>query len=353
MSFRIDALQSVLAAPPNLDTAVVADAVVEQFGLSGDYAPLVSERDQNFRVTRSDGTRFVVKVTSLVEDVAVTDFQIAVLLHLENHGLPGVPRIVRTRSGQGRGTVCGADGVEFYLRVVTWLRGRLLRDGEITPEIAGRIGQRLAGLDMALLGFAHPGDSQVLLWDTERAGDLCSLTHHIGDAVIRGQVDAVLQDFVERVKPNLLTLPRQVIHNDANNENILLDTDDAVSGIIDFGDMLRAARIIEVSTAASYLRSAGDDPLQVIASLVVGYHVTSPLTESEIDALFDLIRIRLVMTMAILHWRLAAREDDDLYRQKTIDGESDASDFLRRMSTLGCDAFHDRIHAEIEAKTTS
>ena len=68
---------------PSFAQSAVAAAVEAQFGLSGDYAALVSERDQNFRLETADDRRFVVKVTSRIEDAASTEFQIGALLHLE------------------------------------------------------------------------------------------------------------------------------------------------------------------------------------------------------------------------------------------------------------------------------
>lgn len=337
------ALNSVAAEPPDLATSVVAEAVARQYGLLGDYAELISERDQNFRLTTADGDSFVVKATSLVQDPQVTEFQIAALVHLEKLGLHGVPRIVRTLAGNDCGEIVAEDGSKICLRVVSFLSGLLLDDCVATPEIAERLGRRLAELDIALLDFSHAGDSQLLLWDTQRAGELRSLLVHVDDVSIRGHLASVLDDFDQHVKPALAGLPHQVIHNDVHNENILIDEHGEIAGIIDFGDMLRAPRIQDVSTAAAYLRADGDDPLQLIAPFVAAYDETNPLLQSELDLLFDLIRTRLAMTLILFYWRLAAREKDDPYRQKLIEGERDAFGFLRSLSAIGRADFLQRI----------
>jgi hydroxylysine kinase len=339
------ALRSVAAEPPRLPVQVVADAVAQQFGLRGDYQSLVSERDQNFRLTTSRGKQYVVKATSLVQDPLVTEFQIAVLLRLEDLGIPGVPHIVRTASGASHGGIGLEDGSTICLRVVTFLHGRLLDDCRPTPAIAQRLGYRLAELDIALAGFSHAGDSQVLLWDTQRAGELRGLLLHVEDASMRLHLEAVLDDFERRVEPALPGLPRQVIHNDVHNENILIGDAGEIAGIIDFGDMLMAPRIQDVSTAAAYLRADGDDPLELIAPFVTAYLETNPLLQAELDVLFDMIRTRLSMTLILFYWRLAAREKGDPYRQKLIAGERDAYGFLRKLSALGPVAVLDRLLA--------
>jgi hydroxylysine kinase len=336
-------LHTVAAEPPRLPADVVADAVAQQFGLRGDYHALVSERDQNFRLTTSRGKQYVVKATSLVQDPLVTEFQIAVLLHLERLGVPGVPRIVRTASGESHGEIAVEDGSKICLRVVTFLRGRLLDDCVPTPAIAERLGYRLAELDIALAGFSHAGDSQVLLWDTQRAGELRSLLSHVDDAPMRAHLEEVLDDFDRDVKPVLPGLPRQVIHNDVHNENILIGDAGEIAGIIDCGDMLIAPRIQEISTAAAYLRADANNPLELIAPFVTAYLETNPLLKPELDLLFDMIRTRLSMTLILFYWRLAAREKGDPYRQKLIAGERDAYGFLRKLSALGPATFLDRL----------
>jgi len=338
-----DLLQFIAVEPPNFDASVVAESVAEQFGLAGDYVLLVSERDQNFCLTTGNTDRYLVKVASPVEPHEVSDFQIAALSHLASCGVSGVPRNVQTRSGENHGSIQSDDGAVLYLRVLTWLNGSLLDDSEITPEMANSLGDRLAELDIALSSFEHESDGQASLWDTQRAGQLRGLLVHVSDSVVRQQLEAILDVFEEDIAPALKSLPRQVIHNDANTENILLDTSGDLSGIIDFGDLLRAPRIIEVSTAAAYVRPSDGDPLQLLAPLVAGYHQKNPLSASELDVLFDLILTRLAMTVILFYWRLAARDEDDPYLQKQLESEGGAFAFLQSLAALGREAFRERI----------
>ena len=332
-----------MADPPKLGTDLIADTVAEQFGLFGEYAELVSERDQNLKLTTKNGERYVVKVTCLAQDPVVTDFQIAALLHLENRGVGGVPRIVRTKTGHDRGTVRTGDAAEGCLRVVTWIDGQLLDDSDVTPDIASQFGQRLAALDIAFQGFTHPGDSQELLWDSQHADDLRGRLIHVDDSNVRSLLEAVFDDFDNRVKPALASLPSQVIHNDAHGENVLLGETGEVTGIIDFGDMLRAPRVIDVSTAAAYLREDGSDPMRIIAPFVAGYQDSNPLLAAELELLFDLTRTRLLLTIVLFYWRLSARPKHDPYRQKLVETEGDAFRFLQTLSVFGRDAFLERI----------
>ena len=333
------ALASVAAIPPKLDSEFVAREVETQFDLRGNYRSLISERDQNFRLTTANGRRYVVKITGLTETQAVSDFQIDALLHLEAAGLQAVPRVVRTRSGQARGRISTADNGESCLRVVTYLDGDVLSDGEITRDLAQKFGRRVAELDLALQDFSHEGQHQVLLWDTQRAAEILGLSPLISDTAIRELVEVVLTDFKDRVLPGLKNLPRQVIHNDVNTDNVLVDANGEISGIIDFGDMLYAPRIVELSTAMSYLRPSGTDPMLLIAAFVSGYQSANPVSTAELDLLFDLIRTRLSMTLTLSNWRRDARGPGDPYQQKTVGGDPGAITFLAALGDLGRSTF--------------
>jgi len=333
-------LNPVTVEPPDFAPEIVAEVVTENFNLHGDYTQLVSERDQNFRLRTSDGQNFVVKVTGLVEDRIATDFQIAMLSHFEENEFNYAPRVVRTVSGEKRSIITSDTGQEYSLRVVTWLDGSLLKDVELTINNAERFGRRLAELDLALGNFEFDGDGQAGLWDMQEALQLRSLLPYVSDENVQHHASAVLTQFDEAVLTELRALPRQAIHNDANPENILMGVDNDVSGFIDFGDALKAPRIMEVATAASYLRAGGENPLKFVEAFVEGYHQRSPLSDAEFDLLFDLIRTRLAMTLIIMYWRLSARDEDDPYRQKTLENESNAFEFLVFLSDLGHDAFN-------------
>ena len=335
-----DTINPVTVEPPNFAAEVVAAVVAENYNLLGEYTQLVSERDQNFRLRTSDGQGFVVKVTGLIEDRIATDFQIAALCHFEESEFNYAPRVFRTVSGEKRSVITSDAGQEYCLRVVTWLDGSLLQDVELTINNAKRFGQRLAELDLSLENFDFDGDGQAGLWDMQEVLQLRSLLPHINIEKVQKYARAVLTRFDETVKSALRALPRQAIHNDANPENILIDADDDVSGFIDFGDALKAPRIIEVAVAASYLRTGGENPLKFIEAFVEGYHQRSPLSDVEFNLLFDLIRTRLAITLIILYWRLTARDEDDSYRQKTLENESNAFEFLVFLSDLGHDAFN-------------
>ena len=330
------AMAAITGDAPSLTVDDVALAVEAAFGLSGDYSPLVSERDQNFMLRSANGSRYVAKVTSRFEKSVATDFQINALQHLEHVSDVLVPQVCQTLSGDSSCRICDEHGA-YRLRVVTWVDGVPLETLPLGQDIVRDLGTALARLDRAFAGFSHPGERPELLWDLQRAAELRCLLSCIDDAGIRARVARVIDDFENNVLPEMSGLRSQVIHGDPNPGNVL--TTDAGMGFIDFGDIVKAPLVFDVAIAASYLRVFDANPLQFIVPFVAAYHAVMPLTPQEGELLFDLVRTRLATTNSLLYWRLGARGQGDPYRQKALDGESGAAGFLGLLDGLGREAF--------------
>jgi Ser/Thr protein kinase RdoA (MazF antagonist) len=334
----------VIASPsPKVPEDEVLELLADEFGLSGSLETLVSERDQNFRLSPADGPPLVVKIANAAEPPEITDFQLQALRHLQACECPvEVPRIMETRSGALSTEIRNA-GASHVLRVVSYVPGTPVEGTEPGPELAYELGRCLAQLDSALRDFSHPGESQVLLWDMQRAGDLRDLVQHVPEASLRDLVTECLDRFENKAQPAFGELRRQVIHNDLNPGNVLIDDREppGVSGVIDFGDMLRAPLIVDVAIAASYLRSM-DDQLTAITALVAGFDSITPFAEEENAVLFDLIRTRLAATITIMYWRASARSSDDPYLKKAF-AERSSERFLRHISALGQKHFTERV----------
>ena len=118
----------------------------------------------------------------------------------------------------------------------------------------------------------------------------------IADENLRTQVKETLSKFESRTLPKLKELPHQLIHNDANDWNIV--TTESGPSLIDFGDAIFAPRIIGLAVAAAYIALESDDPTLSTTHLIRGYHMIAPLTPGELELLFDCITIRIASSIA-------------------------------------------------------
>ena len=308
---QTDSIQAVIkkmmtSKPPAFSAAEAVSIAALHYGIHARVHPLVSERDQNFRLDADDGKRYTLKFSNDAEQLQVVDFQNQALLHIEKQdaSLP-LPRVIPGLDGQLHCSVERA-GKTHFVRILSWVEGVILNDTKAGAALANRLGRVLARLGLALKGFDHPGSNPPLLWDMKRAAGLRDLLVYIEEPVLRQLASKTLDQFVSKVKPKLDTLRTQVIHSDMHMDNVLMDKaqPDQISGLIDFGDLVKSPLIIDLAIAAAYQLSDGDDPLSGALPMIAGYHAIRPLQDVEMELLTDLIRTRLITSLLISSYRV-------------------------------------------------
>lgn len=294
------------SAPPEVGEAEVAALVLHHFGLKGRLTRLTSERDLNLHLVTATGG-FVVKFANRAEPRAVTDFQTAALLHLEGKGLP-VPQVLRT--GTGATEVETPHGL---VRVLTYLEGRPLHRSAKSAVQRRSMGAMAARISLGLQGFDHPGADHVLQWDIRQASSLRPLLPHVPDD-LRALCTACLDRFDHDIAPALPDLRWQVVHNDLNPHNVLVDEadPDRISGVLDFGDMVRTPLVCDLGVAASYQLDP-DQPLESLVDFTVAYHRILPLMPQELALVADLTATRMLTTICITSWRAARYPENAPY----------------------------------------
>ncbi|OCP38144.1 aminotransferase class III-fold pyridoxal phosphate-dependent enzyme [Ensifer sp. LC163] len=306
-------MNDMLKTTPDFSIDQAAGLLQQHYGLSGTLSLLASERDQNFKVEAADGATYILKIVNAAEPEVESDFQTALLNHVGTFAaeLP-VPHIRPTLAGSSLAETTSAHGVRHRLRLVSWVSGVPLAETGRSAGALQSLGQMLGRFDAALKGFMHPGALRDLDWDIRRAGRSKDRLGHVAAPEDRAMLERFLARFARTVEPKLATLRSAVIHNDANDWNVLVDKadHDRISGLIDFGDALYAPVIAEVAIAAAYAGLDHPDPIGATAAIARGYHTEYPLLEEEVDLLFDLIAMRLVTSVTISASRRAHTADN-------------------------------------------
>jgi Ser/Thr protein kinase RdoA (MazF antagonist) len=310
------AIDNLEEPPPPVSTAEATWAAHELFGLRvDDVQELPGERDRNFLLTVAGGDRFVMKVVHPAEDDAISDFQTRLLAHLAARQVPA-QRVVSPIDGrQPSITLDGPPTVECRVRCVTYLPGARLSDATPTPARWGELGRFLAGVDRALEDFAHPQADRPFLWDLKRADQLRPLVQHIADRERRRRVAEVLDTFAAEIRPRLAAVRSQVIHNDANPQNVLVAADepDRIGGVIDFGDAVHAPVVQEIAVPIAYQSLRDPTPFCAAVAITRGYHEVSPLDDDELVLIPALVATRLAVTTVITSWRSALHPENAHY----------------------------------------
>jgi 4-aminobutyrate aminotransferase-like enzyme/Ser/Thr protein kinase RdoA (MazF antagonist) len=293
------------APPPAFRPSDAERIAAEVFGVSGTGSPLVSERDQNVKITADDGRGFVLKIANPADDPGVIDMQTMALLHVARTE-PTLPvmRLVPTVDGEFHTRVAGPGDRSHIVRMVTLLPGRTLEPDELRPDTLRSFGAACARLGRAMRGFFHPSADHPLLWNIKHALDLRPLVRHIADPNRRGAIEEVLDRFEEHVHPVFGELRAQVIHNDLTPDNCLFDPGQRISGIVDFGDMAHSALICDFVSTVEPLMGERPDHFGSLEATAAGYASVTPFLDDEIALLPDLLLARWATTAVISAWRV-------------------------------------------------
>ena len=314
----LDTLNVLTTAPPALTAADAVAIAGDLYGIEVNARPLTGERDRNFllKAAGSHGS-FVMKIANGDESRGAIDFQLGALARIEEEdpALP-VPRVVADCTGALVAQV-SLEGRSHHVCVLTYLEGEPVGSRALTPAQAAACGDILGRIDRALEGYIHPAQDRALLWDICRAAEVRDHLDEIDDPHHRRAAHAAL-DRAEAVMDDLARLPRQVIHNDMNPHNVLTGPDGAISGLIDFGDILRAPRINDVATAASYVVGMGEGPLGLAPQLAGAWARHMAPTARERALLAPLMGARNVLTLGISAWRAKLHPQNRRYILRNV-----------------------------------
>ncbi len=285
--------------PPDLPLDVLQHFAARAYGLSGTWSRLEGERDQNYRIETPAGQSVVFKVCHPAEGDAVLHCQAEALEHIAEiaSDLP-VPCLIRTIGGDRLGRLLHQGG-NYPVMMLSWLHGRVLGQDLLPPASLRELGAILARIGCSMRGFVSgaPADRD-LVWDTRQVLRLAPEARNLLEPD-RKLAEEILARHAMVTAPAMRGMRSQIIHGDVHPFNTLVDEQGRVSGIIDFGDMIHGALILDLANAVGDFLSPAADAEETIFELVSGYRSVTPLEEAEADALIDLIDIRLLMTPLI------------------------------------------------------
>ena len=296
-----------MVSPPVVTVDDASKVAADLYGWQAEAIALTGERDKNYLLHTQEAGDVVLKFINPAEEAAETDLQIQVLLWLAQQNCAVVvPKALRSRTGD---LVCDYTvGEQVYkVRAYTYLNGVSVAQAQMGAALQQSFGAQAAQLVRALEGFDHPALSRVLLWDVMHLNQLRAWAEEVLPQDEMGQfVFAYLDQFEQTILPVLQALPQQVIHGDISKSNTVASSADATSihGVLDFGDLCKAPRVVELAVAASYALDAETGDLQAaLAGIVAAYAAVLPLSEAESALIPDLIIARLVQRIVISEWR--------------------------------------------------
>ncbi|MEZ5913108.1 MAG: aminotransferase class III-fold pyridoxal phosphate-dependent enzyme [Paracoccaceae bacterium] len=306
-------MQAFTQAPPAFTPEALLDIARTHWGVDGRLKALVSERDQNARLDTGAGS-FVLKIANAGEDPEQIALQAATLAHLSGVGVKGLPQVIATLKGEDAVTV-DLEGRRHIVRLVRWVGGTPLAAAPRSLAQLSALGAYLGRLSRGLQGFGHPAAFRPdFAWSLDHVGGLRDHVGDIADPARRALVAGLFERYEARVLPRLSPLRASVLHQDANDNNVIVAADDPdrIAGLIDFGDMCHGRTVNELAVALAYALLDAPDLYAASRALISHYAAEFPITEDEAGVLYDLMRMRLAASVC-LSSRQAALHPENTY----------------------------------------
>jgi Ser/Thr protein kinase RdoA (MazF antagonist) len=193
-------------------------------------------------------------------------------------------------------------GQSCQVRMLSFVPGRTYADliDALSPDQRTVLHESLGGavgrLTRGLQNFHHPAADRQHDWNLMRLPELREDIAHIEDDELRMLVQSQFDTFSAGLPSWRQQLPIAVLHNDANDLNVIVTLHDhqpKVSAVIDFGDMCTSFRLADLAIACTYAMQHEDDPVACARTIVRGYLAQCPLLRCELEQLQTFILARL------------------------------------------------------------
>lgn len=268
----------------------------QHFGIDAlEVKKLVGYDNINYLV-KADDSKYIFKTykySNEIYDLVTAESDLLITLH--DSGQYPVP--IKSNSGDPV-TIISIEGQKTIIRLLTFLEGTFLAESEHTPILFRTFGAFLAKLDNQLKGQKNYAiQARQSEWDIQHLHLIEPYVQEIENPSDRKIVEYFIQQYTEIVIPKLSDLPYSIIHNDANDWNVLTKGEE-VSGIIDFGDITYAPQINELAIAISYALMGKEEPIRWACYLLKGYQEHITLKPEETDILYYLIAARLCQSVS-------------------------------------------------------
>jgi len=270
------------------------------FNIIGEVIPLPGEIDFNFRIKVEDEEGYILKISRPHEDESYLDFQQQLLQHVEKEGKDLIaPRVVKDKEENTITYFTDDSGNLRAVRLLTWVSGNIW--SRINPQLDDlrySLGEQCGKLTHALQGFDHPEAHRQFEWDV--AQSLWTKEHIHLFKEEENKIIVFFQNRFEKDQESYAQLRKAVVHNDANDNNVIVSEElvnPKVKAAIDYGDAMHTQIINDLSIACAYAVMGHNDALEAAIPIVKGYHAQFPLEEKELEHLYNAIAMRLVISV--------------------------------------------------------
>ena len=280
-------------------TALEAEKILfELYNIKGKASSLPGYVDFNFRIKIENEEGYILKISRPEENKKYLDFQQYLLQYIKSSDKNLIaPRVVTDKNNASISEITDGFGKKRFVRMLTWVSGRVW--SSVNPQLEDfrfSLGEQCGILTKALESFDHPEAHYYFDWDIAQSLWTKDYLH-----LFSGPKKEILshhQDKFEAIQTSYTTLRKSVVHNDPNDNNIIVSSDllhPRAKAAIDYGDALYTQTINDVAILCAYGIMRHNDSLNASLAFIKGYHSAFPLEEEELEHLYHAIAMRLVI----------------------------------------------------------
>ncbi len=281
-----------------ITTKQAEEILFDLYNIKGKASSLPGYVDFNFRMKVENNEGYILKISRPDENEKYLDFQQNLLQSIEASDEDLIaPKVVLDIHGNSISEITDAFGKKRFVRLLTWVSGRVW--SSVNPQLEGfrfSLGEQCGLLTKSLQSFDHPEAHYKFEWDVAQSLWTKEQLHLFPED--KKEILTYHQERFEAVQSSYTKLRKSVVHNDPNDNNIIVSDDilnPRAKAAIDYGDALYTQTINDLAILCAYGAMGHNDSLDATLALVKGYHSTFPLEEVELEHLYNAIAMRLVI----------------------------------------------------------
>lgn len=322
-----------------MTTAKAEKILFNLYTIKGNATKLPGEIDHNFKI-KVDGTnQYILKISPENSNESELDFQQKILEYLVDKNTALVsPKVILDKHKKAISEISLDGKTTIKVRLLSWIEGRVW--SSVNPQLNSlrfSLGQKNGELTKTLQGFEHPKATREFVWDVAQGLWTKEYLHLFKNE--EKKISVYFLNKFENFQNDYSKLRKSVVHNDANDNNVLVSEDlinPKVKAIIDFGDAIKTQIINDVAITCAYAIMDKNDPLEASLSIIKGYHSAFNLQEKELEFLYVLIGIRLVISVT----KSAINKIENPENEYLLISEKPAWNLLKKWRNISEDLAH-------------
>lgn len=313
------------ARPLDLSVDEIHHILRTGYGLTPEQVVVISGELATVCRVVAHGRNYAIKAMPVQDDEARhMRWQTDVMQRLASRGLP-IPAVTADVGGRALHEYA-RGGVVVLVQLTDWLSDPPLSDVAVDRPLLRAVGEMAAQVSIELGGLEPPSTTSHP-WELVRTRESASAAlEEVADASVARLVREALNVFDRRLAPLLPDLPWCVVHHDLHDSNLLVGVSASgqrgITGILDFGDLVRGPRVAELAVAAAYAARHTQDPRGALIDVAVGWSSRLDLTRDESRSLLPAAIARLAVNVAIWASRMSGPRAD--YARARVNGSSGA-----------------------------